>query len=87
MQSGDWERHEGRWTLARDENFGMTMLFFWGALQCRGGNPPRGATTGEVMRLRAASGEDGTRGFGFLFFLGGCSGVGGTCGSGSTRGV
>ena len=34
-------------------------------------------TTGVVMRRRATTGVDGTRGVGFCFFLGGCSGVGG----------
>ena len=38
-----------------------------------GGNPLRGATTGVVIRRRAASGEDGTRRFcfgGFFHMLG-----------------
>ena len=51
-----------------------------------GFNPLRGATTGVVMRRRATTGVDGTRGVGFCFFFGGCSGVGGgffhTLGSG-----
>ena len=41
------------------------------------------------MRRRATTGVDGTRGVGFCFFFGGCSGVGGgffhTLGSGQTR--
>ena len=58
----------------------------------RGGgfNPLRGATTGVVMRRRATTGVDGTRGVGFCFFFGGCSGVGGgffhTHGSGRHEG-
>ena len=45
-----------------------------------GGNPLRGATTGVVIRRRAASGEDGTRRFwfgGFFHMLG--SGHSATC--------
>ena len=47
-----------------------------GVLVFGGFNPLRGATTGVVMRLRAASGEDGTRGFGFLWGLLRCWGGG-----------
>ena len=57
----------------------------------RGGgfNPLRGATTGVVMRRRATSGEMARGGLVFVFFFGGCSGVGGgffhTPGSDCTR--
>ena len=54
--------HEGGWFL----------FFFFGG--CSGVG--RVLTTGVVMRHRATTGVDGTRGVGFCFFLGGCSGVG-----------
>ena len=44
-------------------------------VRVEGFNPLRGATTGVVMRRRATTGVDGTRGVGFCFFFGGCSSV------------
>ena len=67
-------RHRSRTKVSHAENSGMTMLFFFFG-GCSGVG--RVLTTGVVMRRRATTGVDGTRGVGFCFFLGGCSGVGG----------